>query len=118
MLTPSEIARIAGLFVLAGLAEIGGGWMVWQACREGKPWWWSVVGSLVLVLYGFIPTLQPISEFGRLYAIYGGIFIGMSFAWARVFDGFRPDKGDVIGSLIAFVGVATVLFWPRGGDQG
>ena len=76
------------------------------------------MGSLVLVLYGFIPTLQPISEFGRLYAIYGGIFIGMSFAWARVFDGFRPDKGDVIGSLIAFVGVATVLFWPRGGDQG
>ena len=64
-----------------------GGWLVWQAVREGKPWWWALCGSIVLIGYGFIPTLQPLNDFGRLYAVYGGIFIGMSFGWAKVFDG-------------------------------
>jgi len=43
----------------------------------------------------------------------GGIFIGMSFAWARVVDGMALDKGDVIGSAVALIGVAIVLLWPR-----
>ena len=104
---------ISGLFFAAGLAEIGGGWLVWKAVREGAPRWWAACGGLVLAAYGFIPCLQPIDDFGRLYAAYGGIFIGMSFAWARIVDGMVLDKGDVIGSAVALIGVAIVLLWPR-----
>ena len=43
----------------------------------------------------------------------GGIFIGMSFAWARIVDGMALDRGDVIGSAVALIGVAIVLLWPR-----
>ncbi len=32
----AEILRTILLFVLAGLAEIGGGWLVWQWLREGR----------------------------------------------------------------------------------
>ena len=110
-----KAAVVFSLFLLAGAAEIGGGWMVWQACREGKPWWWALAGSAILVAYGFIPTLQPIADFGRLYAAYGGIFIGLSFAWGKVFDGVTPDTGDILGSAVALVGVCIVLFWPRKG---
>ena len=81
--------------------------------REGAPRWWAACGALVLAAYGFIPCLQPIDDFGRLYAAYGGIFIGMSFAWARVVDGTALDRGDVIGSAVALIGVAIVLLWPR-----
>ena len=56
---------VSGLFLAAGLAEIGGGWLVWQSVRENKPAWWAVAGGAVLVLYGFIPTLQPLDDFGR-----------------------------------------------------
>ena len=105
---------VSGLFLAAGLAEIGGGWLVWKAVREGAPRWWAACGGLVLAAYGFIPCLQPIDDFGRLYAAYGGIFIGMSFAWARVVDGMALDRGDVIGSAVALIGVAIVLLWPRG----
>ena len=42
---------------------------------------------MVLVLYGFIPCLQPISDFGRVYAVYGGFFIALSYLW-----GERPNK--------------------------
>jgi hypothetical protein len=65
--TPETVALSAGVFFLAGLAEIGGGWLVWQAVREGRPWWWGLLGSAVLVLYGFIPCAQPTSDFGRIY---------------------------------------------------
>lgn len=113
--TTLVILKVAALFLLAGLAEIGGGWLVWQAVREGKPWWWALIGSAVLIGYGFIPTLQPLSDFGRLYAVYGGIFIGLSYAWGVVFDGMQVDRGDLIGSLLALTGVCVALFWPRSG---
>mmetsp|Transcript_21869 Transcript_21869/g.65557 ORF Transcript_21869/g.65557 Transcript_21869/m.65557 type:complete len:180 (+) Transcript_21869:208-747(+) len=109
-----KVSVISGLFCLAGLAEIGGGWLVWKACREGAPRAWAAYGAVVLALYGFIPCLQPIDDFGRLYAAYGGVFIGMSFAWGRFVDGMAVDRGDLIGSAVALLGVCIVLFWPRG----
>ena len=111
--TPSLVAYTTFLFFLAGVAEIGGGWLVWQAIREQKPRWWAAAGAVILMLYGFIPTIQPIDDFGRLYAVYGGVFIGMSFAWGYCFDGVIPDTGDIIGSVIATLGVLICLFYPR-----
>ena len=67
-----------------------------------------------MVAYAFLPTLQPLSDFGRLYAVYGGIFIVLSYCWGVRFDGMRLDRGDVIGSIMALAGAAISLFWPRG----
>ena len=111
--TLEVVLRVGLLFLLAGLTEIGGGWLVWQALREGKPWWWAACGSAVLVLYGFVPCLQPLSDFGRLYAVYGGVFIALSYGWGWLVDGVKPDLGDAIGSAVAVVGVCIALFWPR-----
>ena len=69
--TLRSVGTVSGLFFAAGLAEIGGGWLVWKAVREGAPRWWAACGALVLAAYGFIPCLQPIDDFGRLYAVYG-----------------------------------------------
>ena len=38
------------LFLAAGLAEIGGGWLMWQTLRVHKAWWMAVLGGAVLVL--------------------------------------------------------------------
>lgn len=65
------------LFLLAGLCEIGGGYLVWLWLKEGKPLWYSIIGTAVLVLYGVVVTLHP-ANFARTYAIYGGIFIVLS----------------------------------------
>src|SRR3990170_4563212 len=62
------------LFVLAGLCEIGGGYLVWQWWRNGAPWLLGLLGAAVLVLYGIVPTYQP-AHFGRVYAAYGGKFV-------------------------------------------
>lgn len=65
----------------AGAAEIGGGWLVWQAVRLHKGWWMALVGSLVLVCYGLIPCAQPVDNFGRvrsrapLAGLQGGVHV-------------------------------------------
>ena len=89
-----------GLFILAGIAEIGGGWLIWQNVRGPKPWWWSVLGALALVVYGFIPTFQHLDDFGRLYAVYGGFFIGLAFVWSCYFDDFVPGKLTEVDAII------------------
>ena len=68
----SRLLLVGVLFVLAGLCEIGGGYLVWGWMRDNKPLLWALVGAVVLALYGVVAALQPISEFGRVYAAYGG----------------------------------------------
>lgn len=99
------ILRALLLFVLAGLAEIGGGYLVWQWLREGKALWIGLIGGAVLFLYGVIPTLQAESTFGRVYAAYGGIFILLSILWGVIFDGWRPDRYDLTSAAAVLVGV-------------
>jgi small multidrug resistance family-3 protein len=107
-----ETVRSIALFVAAGLAEIGGGYLIWRWLREGAPWWVGVIGAAVLIGYGVIPTLQH-SDFGRVYAAYGGVFVIMSLLWGWGVDGHPPDRYDWIGSAIVAVGVSIIFFAPR-----
>ncbi len=107
-----EIARSLFLFVVAGLAEIGGGWLMWQWLREGKSLWVGVVGGLILVVYGVLPTMQREAAFGRVYAAYGGIFIVLSLLWGWQVDGWLPDRYDTIGAAVALAGV-VIIMWGR-----
>lgn len=119
MTSPVEEAFIAiAVFVFSGLLEIGGGWLVWQTLRKAKPWYFALVGSVMLVGYGFAATLNPLPDFGRVYAIYGAIFIPMSVAWGAVFDKFRPDVGDYVGLVVVIAGACVMSFWPRTGNGG
>ncbi len=108
-----DIVRSVVLFVVAAIAEIGGAWLVWQGVRENRGWLWVGAGVIALGLYGFVATLQPDANFGRILAAYGGVFVAGSLAWAMALDGFRPDRYDVIGAAICLVGVAVIMYAPR-----
>lgn len=108
-------ARSLLLFVLAAITEIGGAWLVWQAVREHRGWWWAGLGVVALGLYGFVATLQPDAHFGRILAAYGGVFVAGSLAWGVVADRFRPDRYDLAGALICLLGVAVIMYAPRPG---
>lgn len=108
-----QIFQSIFLFVAAGLAEIAGGYMVWMWLRKNEPILWGIIGGAVLVLYGIIPTFQS-SHFGRVYAAYGGIFAVMSLLWGWWVDKRRPDSYDWVGALVVILGVAIIMYWPRG----
>ncbi|MEB3068302.1 YnfA family protein [[Mycobacterium] vasticus] len=108
------VARSILLFVLAAVAEIGGAWLVWQGVREQRGWLWAGLGVIALGMYGFVATLQPDAHFGRILAAYGGVFVAGSLAWGMALDWFRPDRWDVIGALACLVGVAVIMYAPRG----
>ncbi|MBB3112289.1 small multidrug resistance family-3 protein [Paenibacillus phyllosphaerae] len=102
------------LFLLAGLAEIGGGYLVWLWLRESRPIWYGLAGGAALVIYGILPTLQSFPNFGRTYAAYGGVFIALAVIWGWLVDKKTPDQYDIIGAIICLVGVAVMLWAPRG----
>lgn len=107
------VLRSIVLFGLAAIAEIGGAWLIWQGVREQRGWSWMGAGVVALGCYGFVATLQPDAHFGRILAAYGGVFVAGSLLWGMVFDGFRPDRWDVIGALVCVLGVALIMYAPR-----
>lgn len=111
-MTAFAIAKSLSLFLLAGLMEIGGGYLVWLWLRDERGFLLGVIGGLVLFLYGVVPTLQP-AHFGRVYAAYGGVFVVLSLLWGWLVDGRAPDRIDLLGGLICLVGVGMIMYWPR-----
>jgi small multidrug resistance family-3 protein len=105
--------RSIALFAAAALAEIGGAYLVWIGLRDGKGLLVACLGAIALAVYGVMATYQPDPNFGRVLAAYGGVFIVGSMLWGAAFDGFRPDRYDVIGAAICLVGVAVIMYVPR-----
>ena len=100
------------LFFVAAIMEIGGGYLVWLWIREKKTIALALLGGIILFVYGIIPTLQP-AHFGRVYAAYGGIFIISSIIWGRIVDKKKPDRYEIIGSIVAVIGAGIIFYSPR-----
>jgi len=100
------------LFLLAALLEISGGYFIWLWIKKHKRLIFAFIGGIILFAYGIIPTLQP-SNFGRVYAAYGGIFIISSIIWGFVVERKKPDRYEIVGSLIAVAGAAVIFYTPR-----
>lgn len=107
-----DILRSVGLFVLAGIFELGGAYLVWLWLRGGRSIFLGLAGVAVLAAYGIIHTLQP-SNYGRIQAAYSGFFIVLALIWGWQIDKVTPDRFDIIGAAIALVGVSVIMFWPR-----
>jgi small multidrug resistance family-3 protein len=101
-----------GLFAVAALLEIGGGYLVWLWLRERKKITCGLIGGIILFLYGIIPTLQP-SNFGRVYAAYGGIFVVMAIIWGLIIDKKRPDRFEIVGGIVVLAGASIIFYAPR-----
>ena len=107
-----EVASTLGIFFLAALLEIGGGYLVWKWLRDHKGKILGFVGAIVLFTYGVVMTLQP-ENFGKVYATYGGIFVVASIIWGYWIDKKKPDRFEIIGSMVVLIGVAIMFYLPR-----
>lgn len=104
--------KTISLFILTALAEIVGCYLPYLWLREGKTIWLLVPAALSLAVFAWLLTLHPTAS-GRVYAAYGGVYIFMAVLWLWVVDGVRPTTWDMIGSAVALLGMAIIMFAPR-----
>jgi small multidrug resistance family-3 protein len=103
-------SRSIALFVAAAITEIGGAYLVWVGIKEHKGVAFVALGATALTAYGVVAAFQPGHEFGRVLAAYGGVFIVGSLLWGVAFDGFHPDRADVLGALVCLIGVSIIMY--------
>ena len=101
-------------FSAAALAEIGGCFAFWAWLRFGRSVWWVLPGLASLALFASLLTLVESEAAGRAYAAYGGVYVAASILWLWAVEGHRPDRFDLAGGAICLVGMAVILFAPRG----
>ena len=101
------------LFAAAAVFEIGGCYLVWQALRFGQVWYWAPA-VVLLGLFAWCLALTGTDSAGRIFAVYGGIYIAASVLFMVTIERVRPDIWDIAGVLICLLGAAVIYFGPRG----
>jgi small multidrug resistance family-3 protein len=106
-----SLATTAVLYLMTALAEIVGCYMWWLWLRQDKSAWLGVAGLAVLAIFAWLLTLHEAAS-GRVYAAYGGVYIGIAIAWLWVIDGIKPSIWDVAGVSLALAGMAVIVLQP------
>jgi small multidrug resistance family-3 protein len=101
------------IFIAAAILEIARCFAFWVWARQGQSVLWLVPGVLALVSFAWLLTRIDVEHAGRVYAIYGDIYIVASLGWLWAVEGACPDRRDVMGSAICLVGAAIILWAPR-----
>ncbi len=101
------------LYSAAAIAEIGGCFAFWAWLRLGRSVYWIFPGLVSLTVFALLLTRIESLFAGRAFAAYGGVYIAASVLWLWVVEGQRPDRWDVVGSVICLVGAAIILLGPR-----
>jgi len=109
-----ELLKTFGLFALTALAEIVGCYLPWLWLRQGQSPWLLAPAALSLGLFAWLLTLHPTAA-GRVYAAYGGVYIGAALLWLWTVDGVRPTLADGLGATLCLAGMAVIMAGPRAG---
>lgn len=100
--------RYGGLFVLTALAEIVGCYLPYLWLRQGHSAWLLLPAALALAAFAWLLTLHPAAA-GRVYAAYGGVYVGVALLWLWLVDGQRPTFTDGLGAAVCLLGMAIIV---------
>ena len=99
------------LFVATALAEIVGCYLPYLWLKQGRTAWLLLPAAVSLALFAWLLTLHD-SAAGRVYAAYGGVYIGVALLWLWVVDQIRPTAWDLAGVAVALAGMGIIMFQP------
>jgi len=107
-----EILKAFGLFIVTALAEIIGCYLPYLWLKQGRSAWLLVPAAFSLAAFAWLLTLHPHAA-GRVYAAYGGVYIGVALAWLWAVDSVRPSLTDWVGVSVSLLGMLIIMFGPR-----
>ncbi len=108
------ILKTFALYALTAVAEIVGCYLPYLWLKRGGSPWLLIPALASLALFAWLLTLHPTAA-GRVYAAYGGVYIGVAVLWLWLVDGVRPTSWDLIGAAVAVTGMAIIMLGPRSG---
>jgi len=100
------------LYVVTALAEIIGCYLPYLWLKEDRTPWLLLPAAMSLALFVWLLTLHEAAA-GRVYAAYGGVYIGTAFFWLWAVDGVRPTSWDIAGVAVTLFGAGIIMFQPR-----
>ncbi len=104
--------KTCALYLLTAIAEILGCYLAYVWLRQNGPAWLLIPAAVSLAAFAWLLTLHDAPS-GRVYAAYGGVYIGAALGWLYLVDGIRPSTWDIAGVLVALAGMAIIAFQPR-----
>ena len=100
------------LFCITAIAEIVGCYLPYLWLRESRSVLLLLPAAAALAIFAWLLTLHPATA-GRVYAAYGGVYVVVAILWLWGVDGIRPSAWDIVGSTVALLGMAIIMFAPR-----
>jgi small multidrug resistance family-3 protein len=110
-----ELIKLTGLFAVTAIAEIVACYLPWLVLRQGKSAWLFLPAIVAIILFVWLLTLHPTAA-GRTYAAYGGMYIVVALIWLRVVEGVELTRWDLVGAIVALIGMAIIAFQPISKD--
>lgn len=107
-----ELLKTLALFVVTAVAEIVGCYLPYLWLKQGKTIWLLIPAAASLALFAWLLSLHPTAA-GRVYAAYGGVYIGVAVVWLMLVDNVRPSTSDWVGVAVSLAGMAIIMFGPR-----
>eukprot|EP01137_Pigoraptor_chileana_P023593 Opistho-2@90133 len=99
------------LFIATALAEIVGCYLPYLWLKQGRSVALLLPAALSLALFAWLLTLHEAAA-GRVYAAYGGVYIGVALAWLWAVDRVQPTAWDFAGAGVALLGMGIIMFQP------
>lgn len=99
------------LYAATAFAEIVGCYLPWLWLKQERSAWLLLPAAASLALFAWLLTLHAAAS-GRVYAAYGGVYIGVALLWLWAVDGVRPSPWDFAGVALALCGMAVIVMQP------
>ena len=103
-----DLLKTSGLFVLTAIAEIVGCYLPYLWLKQDRTAWLLLPAAASLALFAWLLSLHPTAA-GRVYAAYGGVYIGVAILWLWAVDGIRPSTTDWVGVAVSLLGMAIIM---------
>lgn len=107
-----DLLKTFALFVVTAVAEIVGCYLPYLWLKQGRSAWLLVPAAASFALFAWLLSLHPTAA-GRVYAAYGGVYIGVAIVWLMVVDQETPTPTDWVGVTVSLAGMFIIMFGPR-----